>query len=293
MSSIHCLTAAALAGALVASPAAAQNVADAPSQQQERIGAILGALFGDRLGATTSIESQWAAGRTPLLTQRNQFTARIDSDVRAGAINQATGTRLKSDYAALVAIETRYGSDRRFTVEERTDLANRYDALTRVLSEGGYADASSDVAAVLNGKVEFDRRVDAAVAARRLSRTEGTRLKSDYVALVQVEAGYLRDGQVTAREREDLDARLDALDTRVGDVGYGGVAQSPRTRLDAVIRALPSSGLSAALQAQLRLEYEDLNRLAAAYERLVPSTEDQAYLQRRVGELETRAKVRR
>ena len=87
---------------------------------------------------------------------------------------------------------------------------------------------------------------DQDVAARRLSRTEGTRLKFDYVALVQVEARYLHDGQVTAREREDLNDRLYALDTRVGDVGYGGVVQSPRTRLDAIIRALPSSGLSAA-----------------------------------------------
>jgi len=123
MTSIRCLPAAAVAVALVACPAAAQNTGDAPSQQQERIGAILGALFGDRLGVTTSIEAQWAAGRTPLLTQRNQFTARIDSDVRSGSINQTTGTRLKSDYAALVDLETRYGSDRRFTADERADLA--------------------------------------------------------------------------------------------------------------------------------------------------------------------------
>ena len=135
MTSIRCLPAAAVAVALAACPAAAQNTGDAPSQQQERIGAILGALFGDRLGVTTSIEAQWAAGRTPLLTQRNQFTARIDSDVRSGAINQTTGTRLKSDYAALVDLETRYGSDRRFTAEERADLASRYEALTRVLAD--------------------------------------------------------------------------------------------------------------------------------------------------------------
>lgn len=293
MTAPHCLPAAALALALAASPAAAQTTLDAPSQQQERIGAILGALFGDRLGVTTSIESQWAAGRTPILTQRTQFTARIDSDVRSGAISQMTGTRLKSDYAALVDLETRYGADRRFTAEERADLASRYGALTRVLSDGRYADASSESASVAGGKADFDRRVDAAVSSRRLSRTEGTRLKTDYSALVQVEAGYLRDGQITAREREDLDARLDALDARVGDVGYGGAIQTPRNRLDAVLRALPSAGLSAAAQTQLRVEQEDLSRLAAAYERLSPSTDERAYLERRVTELETRAKVRR
>lgn len=287
--------AAALALALAASPAAAQTTVDAPSQQQERIGAILGALFGDRLGATTSIESQWAAGRTPLLTQRTQFTARIDSDVRSGAINQTTGTRLKTDYTALVDLETRYGADRRFTAEERADLASRYEALTRVLSDGRYADAPSAGASVVAGKADFDRRVDAAVSSRRLSRTDGTRLKTEYSALIQVEAGYLRDGQITARERDDLDSRLDALDARVGDVGYGGgtTVQTPRNRLDAVLRALPSSGLSAAAQTQLRIEHEDLNRLAAAYERLTPSTDERAYLERRISELETRAKVRR
>lgn len=295
MTSIRCLPAAALAVALAASPAAAQNTGDAPSQQQERIGAILGALFGDRLGVTTSIEAQWAAGRTPLLTQRNQFTARIDSDVRSGAINQTTGTRLKSDYAALVDLETRYGSDRRFTADERADLASRYEALTRVLADGRYADPASEVASVVAGKADFDRRVDTAVSARRLSRTEGARLKADYAALIQVEAGYLRDGQITAREREDLDSRLDALDARVGDVGYGNgtTVQTPRSRLDAVLRGLPYSGLSAAAQTQLRIEHGDLDRLAAAYERLSPSTDDRAYLERRVRELETRAQVRR
>jgi hypothetical protein len=43
----------------------------------------------------------------------------------------------------------------------------------------------------------------------------------------------------------------------------------------------------------LRVEQEDLSRLAAAYERLTPSADERAYLERRVSELETRAKVRR
>lgn len=295
-------TAAALALALTAAPAAAQTntTPQEPTQQQERIGAILGALFGDRLGVTTSIESQWAAGRTPLLTQRSQFETRVDADVRNRTLSQATGQRLKADYAALVELETRYGADRRFTTQERNDLADRYGALTQVLADGGYADGGynnggSNTASVADGRAEFNRRVDAAVSARRLSRTEGTRLKTDYSALVTIEAGYLRDGQITAREQQDLDARLDALDARVGDVGYGGGAtvQTPTARLDAVLRALPSAGLSSTAQTQLRVEHEDLNRLAAAYDRLSPTSDERAYLERRIGELETRARVRR
>ncbi|MFJ6024810.1 hypothetical protein ACIQC9_09485 [Brevundimonas sp. NPDC092305] len=285
-----------------AAPALAQTntTTQEPTQQQERIGAILGALFGDRLGVTTSIESQWAAGRTPLLTQRSQFETRVDADVRNRTLSQATGTRLKADYAALVELETRYGADRRFTTQERNDLADRYGALTQVLADGGYADGGynnggSSTASVADGRTEFNRRVDAAVSARRLSRTEGTRLKTDYSALVTIEAGYLRDGQITAREQQDLDARLDALDARVGDVGYGGgsTVQTPTARLDAVLRALPSAGLSTTAQTQLRVEHEDLNRLAAAYDRLSPTSDERAYLERRISELETRARVRR
>lgn len=300
MTSLKTLSIAAATLALSAGAAAAQTpygqTQQQPSQQQERIGAILGALFGDRLGVSTSIDAQWAAGRTPLTTQRAQFDSRVEADVRSGALSQATGARLRADYEALVALETRYGADRRFTTQERAELNDRYGALTQVLAEGGYADGgTAGSAAVADGRREFDSRVDAAVSARRLSRTEGTRLKADYAALVTVEAGYLRDGSISSRERDDLDARLDALDARVGDVGYGGGAavQTPRVRLDAIARALPSSGLSSSAQAQLRVEHEDLMRLDAAYARFSASADDRAYLDRRIADLETRARVRR
>lgn len=300
MPSIRTLSAATLALSLTVAPSAlAQSSAQGSTQQQERIGAILGALFGDRIGVTTSVESQWAMGQTPLLTQQSQFNSRVDADIRSRALDQATGLRLKRDYAALVELETRYGADRRFTDQERAELTNRYGALTQALadgqySDGGYNDGGYNTAMVADGRVAFDRRVDAAVAARRLPRTEGTRLKYDYAQLVQIEQGYLRDGQLTTNEKADLDARLDQLDARVGDVGYGnGTVQTPRARLDNVLRALPYSGLSASAQAQLRVEHEDLNRLAAAYERVSPTAEERAYLDRRIGQLETTARVRR
>ncbi|MDP1618095.1 hypothetical protein [Phenylobacterium sp.] len=295
MPSIRTLSAATLALSLTVAPAAlAQTSSQGSTQQQERIGAILGALFGDRLGVTTSVESQWAVGQTPLRTQQSQFNTRVDADIRARALDQDTGLRLKRDYAALVELETRYGADRRFTPQEQAELAERYGALTQALTNGQYTDGGYNTAMVADGRTAFDRRVDTAVAARRLPRTEGTRLKSDYAQLVQIEQGYLRDGQLTANERADLEARLDQLDARVGDVSYGnGAVQTPRARLDTILRALPSSGLSASAQAQLRVEHEDLNRLAAAYERVSATAEERAYLDRRIGQLETTARVRR
>lgn len=282
-----------LAAATALALTAGEAMAQSSTSQNDSIGAIFSAIFGDRYGATSSIEGQWAAGQTPLANQRAQFESRVDGQVSSGVLTQATGTRVKADYAALVQLESRYGADRRFTSTERTDLGDRYGALTQVLADGGYADnATAATAEVADGRAAFDTRVNTAITQRRISRTQGTRLKTDYGAVVQVETGYLRDGVITTAERADLDARLDALDVRLGDTGYATAPLTPRARLEAIGRAVPSSGLSSAAKAQLQVEYEDLNRLESAYSRINPSTDEQAYLDRRLTDLETRARVR-
>ena len=274
------LTAAA-AMALTATPALAQSNNDNP------FASIFGALFGDRLGVTTSIESQWAAGQTPLANQRAAFEAKVDTEVRNGSINQATAMRLKADYYNLVQLEDRYGADRRFTTAERTELADRYGQLTQVLAEGGYGDNATTLASIADDQAEFYARVDSAVGARRITRAAGTRIKSDYAALARLEQSYLRDGTITLAERNDLDARLDVLDARVGDVAYA--ALTPRQRLERIANALPTVRLGRPAAAQLRTEYEDLSRLALAYERLSVTTDDRVYLESRLANLETRA----
>jgi hypothetical protein len=272
-----------------------------PSRQQERLNSIFGALFGDRTGSTGStgsLEAQWSLGRTPLATQRGQFESRIDADVRSGAIDQRTGAQIKSDYYDLVQLEARYGADRRFTTQERADLADRYGRLTQMIADGGYGDgANNDLGiSIVDGQGEFNQRVDAAVSSRRITRVAGARLKTDYAALVRTEAGYLRDGRLTDQERDDLYTRLEALDARVGDMantGGGNTIQTPRARLDAIARALPSSGLSASAQAQLRVEHEDISRLEAAYARVNATADERAYVERRLTDLESRARIRR
>lgn len=274
--------------ALTASPAASQTTG---SSARDRIGQILGTIFGVGNAADASLDGQWRAGRTPLTNQRAQFDARVDTDVRAGTLTQATGARLKSDYAALVELEGRYGADGSFSTTERSDLAARYDALTQVLTGGGYnSQTTYNRAEVAEGRGEFNRRVDAQVTARRMTRTAATRLKTDYAALIQVETDYLRDGVLSASEREDLDTRLDALDARVGDTTYA-TPVTARSRLDAIARALPTSGLTATARAQLLVEHGDLLRLEAAYARLTTTPEERAYLEQRIANLETRARV--
>jgi len=280
------ILAAAAATMLTAAPAYAQ----APTTERNPIADIFGALFGDRVGVTTSIESQWAAGQTPLANQRAQFEARVDSEIRTGALSQATGARLKADYYELVQLEARYGADRRFTTAERTTLADRYGTLTQVLADRAYADAGTvTTVEVAAGRAEFDARVDAALAARQITRAQARRLKTDYATLAGIETGYLRDGSLSNAELADLDRRLDALDARLPDTTYATL--TPRQRLEAINRALANNRLSTNVRAQLQVEYEDLARLEAAYARLNESADEQAYLDRRLAELETRARV--
>lgn len=277
-----------------------------PSRQQERLNSIFGALFGDRTGttgSTGSLEAQWSLGRMPLATQRGQFESRIDADARSGSIDQRTAAQLKYDYYELVQLEARYGADRRFTTQERAELADRYNRLTQIMADGGYADGgyadggNNDLGiSVVDGQREFNQRVDSSVSSRRISRVAGARLKTDYAALVRTEANYMRDGRLTEQERDDLYNRLEALDARVGDMastGGGNATQTPRARLDAINRALRSSGLSASAQAQLRVEHEDISRLEAAYARMNASADERAYIDRRLTDLETRVRIRR
>ncbi|RZJ28878.1 MAG: hypothetical protein EON85_08060 [Brevundimonas sp.] len=265
-----------------------------PTNQQDAFGAILGALFGDRLGVSSSLETEWSRGRRPLSTQSAQFQTRLDTDVRAGRLSSGEANRLRGEYDDLVRLEARYTADGRVTTQERADLVAQYREFSQRVEAGG-SDYSSGRSSVADGRSEFDARVDAAVRARRLSRTEGNRLKSDYQDLIRVESGYLRDGRLTAQERDDLDSRLDALDSRVGDgpTGGGSGYLDNRTRLTNIERALSSAGLGSSVQAQIRVELGDLTRLEAAYSRIQPSSDDRTYLERRISDLETRARVRR
>ena len=287
-------TAAILAAASSATAQTQQN--DQQSRQQERINSIFGALFGDRSNSSGSLESQWATGRTPLANQRAQFDTRVDNDVRSGGLDQRTAARLKTDYAELVQLELRYGADRRFTMQERSDLAERYNALTQILTNQTYGDEyNTQSPQVAEGQSEFTARVDASIASRRLTRVAGNRLKADYRLLAQTEANYLRDGVLDARERDDLDARLDALDARVGDAADSNNNSNmlnPRARLSAIADAITSSNLSSAAQAQLRVEHSDLSYLEAAYARLNATADDRRYLENRLSDLERRLQIR-
>jgi hypothetical protein len=269
-----------------------QPYGQSQSSGQEVFGQILQNLFGGQ--TTGTLDGEWSRGRRALGSQQAAFNTRLDAQVRSGALQSWSADRIRTDYDALVRLEADYARDGRFTAQERQDLTTRYDALTRALDDGGFGDDIGGYQSVADGRAEFERRLDAAVGARRLSRTDATRLRADYAALIRVEADYQRGG-LTLRERQDIETRLDALDARIGDVGYGnggGWQQTPRDRLTVIERALPSLGRGEAAD-RIRVQLEDLTRLDAAYARYSASADDRAYLDRRIGELELQARIRR
>ena len=270
------------------------------STQQQGLGAVVGALFG----INSNLDPQWLANRRPLEIGRAQFETQLTANVRAGSQSNSTADRLRTDSDALVQLETRYGSDGRFTTQERADLNAQYQALTQRMnvqdnSGGGYGSGQSGPS-VADGRADFEARITAAVNARRITRTQATSLRTDYQALIATETGYARNG-IDAREQSDLDARLDALDARLGDGPTSGGGYQPvldnRTRLaniDAAVTAGERSGaITRTEAADIRVEYGDLLRLEAAYSRTSPSAADRDYLTGRLGDLETRARVRR
>jgi hypothetical protein len=234
---------------------------------QDQPGGVFGALLGALFGVQTAdqdraLDDDWSRGRRPLYQRRADLDARIEAGVRDGSISRTEASRLRADYEALVQLETRYAADGRMTTTERADLRDRYRALSQRVGDerrddGGYGYWRP----LADQRADFFGRVDLAVRDRRLTRTESTRLRADFDALVRLEADYRRDG-LSAREQQDLTDRLADLDRRVGDVVGGGYGYDPRAaEIEARIAAGERSGqISRAEAARLRDELRDLTR---------------------------------
>ena len=276
MTAIKILTATAVAALTLA--AAAPTLAQTPYGQQQQtqqdpIGAILGALFGDRLGVSTTLDSEWGRGRRPLGTQSAQFQTRLDADVRSGALSSSAASSLSNEYGQLVQLEARYAADGRMTTQERADLTERYRAFSTRYQSGGYDDSDDgydDWRPIVDSRASFDARVNAGVRNRTLTRAQATRLTTDFNALVAMETGYGRNG-IDANERRDLESRWAELNRRVGDnwqdgddddrydTGYGQDGRA--VALDARITARERSGAISRVEAtRLREELRELSR---------------------------------
>jgi hypothetical protein len=126
-------------------------------------------------------------------------------------------------------------------------------------------------------RAALEARIDAGVRDGSISRSEATRLRGEYNALVQLETRYAADGRITTAERDDLRNRYQALSQRVGDArddGYGGGYDSWRPlvesrvsfnqRLEAGVR---NRALTRAQATRLTTDFNALVRLETDYNR--------------------------
>ncbi|MCS6622946.1 hypothetical protein N0B44_08500 [Roseibacterium beibuensis] len=235
-----------------------------PQAPGDVFGALLGALFGVQTAdQDQALDNEWGRGRRPLYQRRADLDARIDAGVRDGSISRYEADRLRDDYDALVQLETRYAADGRMTTAERRDLRDRYRTLSqRVGDERRDDDTGYGWRPLADQRAAFFARVDVGVRDRSLTRSEGSRLRDDFDALVRLESDYRRDG-LSAREQQDLTTRLADLDRRIGDVAYdGGYGSDPRAgEIEARIAAGERNGsLSRSEASRLRDELRDLTR---------------------------------
>ena len=140
---------------------------------------LISLLLAAGISASTFDAAMRGVEFNPKVVERdrnqNEFTKTIwdyldkaVSDDRIAAGQKA----LKQHGPLLDQIEARYGADRRFTAQEQADLTERYNALTQILTNGGYADGNGDYGNddfraenVAEGQAAFVSRVNAAVSA--------------------------------------------------------------------------------------------------------------------------------
>lgn len=292
-----------LAALSVAGAALAQTPYGAPTYGAQAYGgaqtrdssdvfsSLLGALFGVTPGTDAqSVEDDWGRGGQPLTNRRADLSARIDAGVRDGTLTRYEADQLRSEYDALARIEASYSADGRITTAERDDLRSRYRSFSQRLraqrgdSDGGWQPLAQRSA-------QFETQVNASLQQRDITRAEALRIRQDYQALVQLEAGYRRNG-LDAREIADLNTRYDDLNRRLGvEDQYGGGA-GRWTALDARVTTAERGGrINRDEAAMVRAQLADLTRLDIAYRADGLTLDERSYLDRRLGELTARLQL--
>ncbi len=214
--------------------------------------------------------------------------ARIDAGVRNGSLTRAEAASLRAEFQALVRMEADYRrSGGAFTRLERADLDRRFDLLSRKIRNERNDSDDRGWQNINQRQASLDRRIDTGVRNGSLSRTEAIRLRSEFQAIVRLEAQYRRsEGRLTRVERQELDRRFDALSRKIRDerrdndgwYGESGRLQELGRRIDAGAR---SGQLSAAEVSRLHSEHHFLVQLEQNYRRNGLTNQERMDLNRR------------
>jgi hypothetical protein len=296
----HQLLAAASGALLLAVPtiATAQGQQSyAQAQQGGILDQLLGAVFGQSPQASEQVlESDWNQGRRPFEQRRASLDLRIDAAVRDGSLGRREADDLRREYNEIVRLESEYAADGSVSPQQRSDLRSRYRVLAQRVGGQGYGrpygqGGTQDQErwqSLSTRTAGFEQRVTTGLRSRDLTPAEAMRLRADWRTLSQLEASYQRGG-IDPREQADLWARYNSLEARIGGSG-AQVAMGNNPRWSELERRLASAEQSGRVTrneaVQVRAQLSDLTRLDGAYATGGYGAEQQAYLNRRHGELD-------
>jgi hypothetical protein len=152
-------------------------------------------------------------------------------------------------------------------------------------------------------QANLDQRIDTGVRNGSLTRNEAARLRADFQEIVRIERAYRMSNGLSARERDVLDRRFDALSAQLrwerndnqdrGDRGWQNINQRQRA-LDARIDAgLRDRSLSRTEAYRLRAEFQQIARIEQDYRRNGLSQAERRDLDRRFDRLSYRVEAER
>jgi len=167
----------------------------------------------DQLGIRVTRENRdgdtsWAN----INSRQTSLEARVDAGLRDRSLTAREAARLRSEFNALARLEANYRQGG-LTSNERADLDRRFDQLSARI-QSNRADDQTGWTNINARQANLDARIDAGVRTRTLTPSEAASLRSDFNALVRLEANY-RQGGLTNSERTDLDRRFDRLSARI------------------------------------------------------------------------------
>ncbi len=164
-----------------------------------------------------------------------QLDQRIDVGVRNGSLTRDEAMRLRSEFRMIADLENSYRAGG-LTMNERADLDRRFDLLSaRIQYEradnqdrrgpgwnngrgndwnNGRGPGMNNGASINARQAVLNRRIDMGLRNGSLTRTEATRLRSEFQAIANLEARYRVNG-LNPAERNDLDRRFDVLQARI------------------------------------------------------------------------------
>jgi hypothetical protein len=169
------------------------------------------------LPAVASAQQGWLN-----INQRQaQLDQRIDVGVRNGQITASEAARLRAEFSDLARLEARYRMDG-LSMNERADLDRRFDGLSmRIRAEradndryriGDYRPGRWNNVNLNQRQAQFQQRLARATRDGRITRIQANNLRAEFRTIARLENQYRRGG-LSARERADLDMRLDRLQT--------------------------------------------------------------------------------